>query len=68
MTPLAFATGWRVLRQRDGWTHVVPHLDTHAHALRPDCRCGPTQDTVNVRLFVHHAQDRREAFEHLRAM
>lgn len=65
--PLAFASGWRVVR--DGsFVHVVPRNDSAEHSLSMACPCGPRFDVEVTTVIAHHAADGRHLYEDLDVM
>ena len=43
--------------------HVCPIGDLREHRVSDDCWCSPTPDAEASNVFIHHAADRREAYE-----
>jgi len=53
---------WQAVRDGDA-VHIVPKDDRREHMLSELCWCEPTRDPSATVIWVHHALDRREAFE-----
>ncbi len=49
--------------QSIGEIHVMPIDDMVEHIESPSCPCGPSEDTQEPRVMIHHSADRREDVE-----
>ena len=43
--------------------HITPVNDIREHITSPACRCKPSEDPMNERVFIHNAFDGREFYE-----